>query len=89
MAKPVAQGRAEHGIASLLLGLYDAHGVLHYVGGTSSFKTAERRRLVEVLEPYRGPSGFGQGRTPGEPNRWTGERAVSDPRLWFAEQYAS
>jgi ATP-dependent DNA ligase len=64
-------------IGSLLLGLYDAQGVLHYVGGTSSFKAAERRRLVEVLEPYRGPSGFGQGRTPGEPNRWTGERDVS------------
>jgi ATP-dependent DNA ligase len=64
-------------IGSLLLGLYDAHGVLHYVGGASSFKTTERRRLVEVLEPYRGPSGFGQGRTPGEPNRWTGDRDIS------------
>jgi ATP-dependent DNA ligase len=64
-------------IGSLLLGLYDDQGVLHYVGGTSSFKTAERRRLVEFLEAYRGPSGFGQGRTPGEPNRWTGERDIS------------
>jgi ATP-dependent DNA ligase len=64
-------------IGSLLLGLYDEHGVLHYVGGTSSFKTAERRTLVEFLEPYRGPSGFGKGRTPGEPNRWTGGKDIS------------
>ncbi len=58
-----------------LLGLYDAQGVLHY--GASSFKMSDRRRLVEFLEPYRGPSGFGQGRTPGEPNRWTGDRDIS------------
>lgn len=51
--------------------------MLHHVGGTSSFKTAERRTLVGFLEPYRGPSDFGQGRTPGEPNRWTGERDIS------------
>jgi ATP-dependent DNA ligase len=63
-------------IGSLLLGLYDKD-VLHYVGGTSSFKMAERRSLVEFLEPYRGPSGFGRGRTPGEPNRWTGSKDVS------------
>ena len=64
-------------IGSLLLGLYDDQRVLHYVGGTSSFKAAERRRLVEFLEPYLGPSGFGKGRTPGEPNRWTGDRDIS------------
>ncbi len=64
-------------IGSLLLGLYDDGGVLHYVGGTSSFKTAERRTLVSFLEPYRGQSGFGKGRTPGEPNRWTSGKDVS------------
>jgi ATP-dependent DNA ligase len=64
-------------IGSLLLGLYDEHGTLHYVGGTSSFKMAERQALVEFLEPYRGPSGFGLGRTPGEPNRWTGNKDIS------------
>jgi ATP-dependent DNA ligase len=64
-------------IGSVLLGLYDEHGVLHYVGGTSSFKMAERKSLVNFLEPYRGPSGFGRGRTPGEPNRWTGGKDIS------------
>ncbi len=64
-------------IGSLLLGLYDDAGVLQYLGGTSSFKKAERRKLVEFLEPYRGDSGFGGGRTPGEPNRWTGKKDIT------------
>jgi ATP-dependent DNA ligase len=64
-------------IGSLLLGLYDDEGVLQYVGGTSSFKMGERKSLVELLEPYRGPSGFGKGRTPGEANRWTSGKDVS------------
>jgi ATP-dependent DNA ligase len=63
-------------VGSLLLGLYEG-GVLHYVGGTSSFKNKERRELVSFLEPYRGDSGFGKGRTPGEPNRWTGKKDIS------------
>jgi ATP-dependent DNA ligase len=64
-------------VGSLLLGLYDRAGVLQYVGGSASFKTAERRELVKFLEPYRGESGFGDGRTPGEPNRWTGTKDIS------------
>ncbi|MDQ3809991.1 MAG: ATP-dependent DNA ligase [Chloroflexota bacterium] len=64
-------------VGSLLLGLYDGDRVLHYVGGTSSFKMGERRDLVAFLEPYRGDSGFGRGRTPGEPNRWTSGKDVS------------
>jgi ATP-dependent DNA ligase len=61
-------------VGSLLLGLYDAAGTLNYVGGTASFTQAKRRELVRFLEPYRGPSGFGGGRIPGEPNRWTGKK---------------
>ncbi len=61
-------------VGSLLLGLYDSDGVLQYVGGTASFKVSERKQLVTYLEPYRGSSGFGQGRTPGEPNRWSGKK---------------
>jgi len=40
-------------VGSLLLGLYDDAGVLHHVGITASFKMDERRKLVDVLEPYR------------------------------------
>lgn len=64
-------------VGSLLLGLFDDAGVLHYVGGTASFKQGERRDLVKFLERYRGDSGFGKGRTPGEPNRWTSGKDVS------------
>ncbi|HEX2273211.1 MAG TPA: ATP-dependent DNA ligase [Acidimicrobiales bacterium] len=39
-------------IASLLLGLYDAGGLLRHVGVTSSFTKAERRQLVEDVRPY-------------------------------------
>lgn len=64
-------------VGSLLLGLYDDNGVLQYLGGTASFKNAERRELVGFLEQYRGDSGFGGGRTPGEPSRWTGKKDIT------------
>jgi ATP-dependent DNA ligase len=40
-------------VGSLLLGLYDAEGVLHHVGVCSSFKQAERAALVEKFAPLR------------------------------------
>lgn len=58
-------------LGSLLLGLYDDRGELHYVGHTSSFDAAERRRLLEQLEPLRGESGIVSGRAPGGPSRWS------------------
>ncbi len=42
------------GIGSLLLGLYDADGALHHVGHTSSFDAAERRAILEQLQPLVG-----------------------------------
>ena len=60
------------GIGSLLLGVYDDSGLLHYVGHTSSFKAAEKKRLLEELKPLEGGSSFGGGRAPGGPSRWTG-----------------
>ena len=59
------------GVGSLLLGLYDGDGVLHYVGHTSSFKAAERRELRELLAPLEGGESFGRGRGPGGPSRWS------------------
>lgn len=40
-------------VGSLLLGLYDDHGVLQHVGVTSSFTMAKRKQLVAELEPLR------------------------------------
>lgn len=65
------------GIGSLLLGLYDGEKNLHYVGHTSSFKAQERRDLLERFSKLHGEGGFGGGRTPGGPSRWTGGRDTS------------
>lgn len=69
--------KAGDGVGSLLLGLYDDAGVLHYVGHTSSFKANERRELLARLRKLEGGASFGGGRSPGGPSRWTGDRDVS------------
>ncbi len=75
------------GVGSLLLGLYDPDGNLHYVGHTSSFKATERLELRSLLAPFEGGVGFGQemSRSPGGPSRWTGGRDTAwvslDPTL--------
>jgi ATP-dependent DNA ligase len=60
------------GVGSLLLGLYDDSGTLHYVGHTSSFKAKERVELLEMIKPLEGGTSFGKGRSPGGQSRWTG-----------------
>jgi ATP-dependent DNA ligase len=40
-------------VGSLLLGLYDDHGMLQHVGVSASFTAARRRELVEFLGAYR------------------------------------
>jgi ATP-dependent DNA ligase len=57
-------------VGSLLLGLFDAHGLLHHVGFTSSLPGGERRELTPVLERLVRPPGF-TGRAPGGPSRWS------------------
>ncbi|GAC1574794.1 MAG: ATP-dependent DNA ligase [Candidatus Dormibacteria bacterium] len=59
------------GIGSLLLGLYDADGVFHFVGHTSSFTAQQRRDVFQKLQPLVEDTGFGAGRTPGGPSRWS------------------
>lgn len=65
------------GVGSLLLGLYDEGGTLHFVGHTSSFTAAERGELRAQLEPLQGGGSFGEGRTPGGPSRWSGAKDLS------------
>jgi ATP-dependent DNA ligase len=73
------------GVGSLLLGLYDEEGSLHYVGHTSSFKAAERRALLEQLAPLVGGESFGGMRAPGGPSRWSAGKDTEwvsiEPRL--------
>jgi ATP-dependent DNA ligase len=71
------RGQEGKSVGSLLLGLYDQHGVLYHVGFTSSFKTAEKRELVALLEPYRASQqAFGEGHGPGGPSRWSPGREL-------------
>ncbi len=60
-------------LGSLLPGLYDAKGLLHHVGFTSSIKAKDRKELTRQLLTLRKPPGF-TGRAPGGQSRWSSER---------------
>lgn len=71
-------------VGSLLLGLYDADGLLHHVGFCSGLKAAERPALTKKLEALAGGTGF-TGRAPGGPSRWSTKRSTAwtalEPKL--------
>ena len=67
-------GSREKLVGSLLLGLYDAAGLLHHVGFTSTLPAAEKPDLTRRLEALVEPPGF-TGRAPGGPSRWSTERS--------------
>ncbi len=63
-------------LGSLLLGLYDKKGTMHYVGHTSSFSAAERKELIAKLKPLTAEIPESEwkanpGRMPGGPSRWS------------------
>lgn len=74
-------------VGSLLLGLYDADGVLQHVGVTASFTAAERKALVVELDPLRRDALEGHpwrawasaehGRMPGMQSRWSAGKDLS------------
>lgn len=71
-----------HGIGSLLVGLYDADGVLRGVGGASAFSAARRDELLEELQPLveRDASGAAvQGE--GERSRFSSAKDIGLVRL--------
>ena len=61
-------------VGSLLLGLYNPHGLLDHVGFTSTIAGNERAALTKKLEALRAPPGF-TGKAPGGPSRWSTERS--------------
>jgi ATP-dependent DNA ligase len=87
-------GKANHAsaktIGSLLLGLHDTGGLLHFVGFTSSFSKIDRTRLKTVVEPLKSGAGF-SGKAPGGPNRWSQRQSDDwervDPVLVCEIQY--
>jgi len=63
-------------LGSLLLGLYDKKGTMHYVGHTSSFSAAERKDLIAKLKPLATEIPESEwkanpGRMPGGVSRWS------------------
>jgi ATP-dependent DNA ligase len=76
-------------LGSLLLGLFDAAGMLQHVGVCASFTEAKRRELVAFLEPYRADAlkdhpwaGWAEaqaasGRMPGGQSRWSQGKDLS------------
>jgi ATP-dependent DNA ligase len=78
-------------VGSILLGLYDQRGELHFIGHCSSFGEHEARDLLNVLVPLRapgwggaeppadlvGPDGGGHARRPGAVSRWSGDKDLA------------
>ena len=61
-------------VGSLLLGLYNAQGLLDHVGFTSTIANNEREALTQKLRALSEPPGF-TGKAPGGPSRWSTERS--------------
>ena len=65
-------------VGSLLLGLRNADGQLHFIGHCSGFGDGDRVALLERLRPLEERESFGQGaRQPGGPSRWTGDKDLT------------
>jgi ATP-dependent DNA ligase len=61
-------------VGSLLLGLYNAQGLLDHVGFTSTIAKDEREALTRKLRVLQAGPGF-TGKAPGGPSRWSTERS--------------
>ena len=64
------ENEATGNIDSLLFGLYDNDGLLHFVGHSRVYDGAAE--IAQLLTPLRNGKGF-TGRAPGGKSRWTGE----------------
>jgi ATP-dependent DNA ligase len=61
-------------VGSVLLGLYDADGLLHHVGFSSAIKTKDKPALTEKLEALKSDQSF-TGNAPGGPGLWSTKRS--------------
>jgi ATP-dependent DNA ligase len=61
-------------VGSVLLGLYDAEGLLHHVGFSSGIKTKDKPALTAKLEAVSHNRSF-TGNAPGGPSRWSTKRS--------------
>jgi ATP-dependent DNA ligase len=61
-------------VGSILLGLYDADGLLHHVGFSSGIKAKDKPALTDKLEAVKNDRSF-TGNAPGGPSRWSTKRS--------------
>ncbi len=65
-------------IGSLLLGLYNDEGQLHFIGHCSGFQHADRVEMLKQFERLRAEDSFGgEARMPGGQSRWSGGKDLS------------
>lgn len=65
-------------IGSILLGLYNDVGELHFIGHCSGFSNQDRVAILELLEEIRSEDSFGEEvRRPGGESRWSGDKDLS------------
>lgn len=65
-------------IGSILLGLYNDEGDLHFIGHCSGFSNQDRVEILNLLQEIRTDESFGGGsntRAPGARSRWSTERS--------------
>ena len=64
-------------IGSLLLGLYNDEGSLHFIGHCSGFADADRAEMLTMFESLRSPDSFdAQARAPGAQSRWSTAKSM-------------
>ena len=65
-------------IGSLLLGLYNEEGELHFIGHCSGFSDHDRVAILEQFERLRSAESFGsEARMPGGDSRWSAGKDLS------------
>lgn len=65
-------------IGSLLLGLFNDDGQLHFIGHCSGFSDQDRTELLQQFEQLKTGDSFGdETRRPGAQSRWTGGKDLS------------
>lgn len=65
-------------IGSILLGLYNDDGELHFIGHCSGFSNADRVEILNLLEEIRSEDSFGEEvRRPGADSRWSSGKDLS------------
>ena len=65
-------------IGSLLLGLYNDAGELHFIGHCSGFPDADRTEMLQQFEELKADESFGEdARMPGGDSRWSAGKDLS------------